>query len=262
MTTLPGDSANSDGRRYWENAWSAVQGVEGFSLHTKVIEDAKWRHLQQDLGIKTSGLALEVGCGSGHFGALLAQSGYDVTLLDYSPAGIACAMRSFTAYEGRSRKRYLLGDALALPLSDKSVDMVVSCGVLEHFERPIEAVIEMARVLKPGGLFYADICPERFSLLRMVELLMPQKQGWFEIRMTKGDVRNIIEGAGLRIKRLFSAGVLPPRSIPGTGRIAPLRLFQNLLVKRLAGFWSSLDGTPVADWLGCYYYVTAEKAMD
>jgi ubiquinone/menaquinone biosynthesis C-methylase UbiE len=247
MTESSDDTGNRKSRSYWEGAWSAVLGVEGFSLHTSAIEDAKWRHLQQDIGAKMSGRALEVGCGSGHFGALLAQSGFNVTLLDYSPAGIACAMQSFTTYSGRSRKCYLLGDALALPFSDNSIDLVVSCGVLEHFEEPLAAVKEMARVLKPGGLFYADICPERFSLLRMVELRMPQKKDWFEIRMTKAAVRKTIEEAGLRVKRLFSAGVLP------------LRLLQNLLVKQCAGLWSSLDGTWVADWLGCYYYVTAVK---
>jgi ubiquinone/menaquinone biosynthesis C-methylase UbiE len=259
MTPPSEDAANVGGRNYWQSAWSTVQGVETFSLHSNAIEQAKWHYLQQDLGAATSGFAVEVGCGSGHFGSLLAQAGYTAALLDYSPAAIACAMRSFTAYRGKERKQYLLGNALALPFSDNSVDVVASCGVLEHFERPLAAVGEMSRILKPGGLLYADICPDRFSLLRLVERRMPQKPGWFEIKLTKADIRRTIEAAGLRIKRLFSAGVLPPRSVPGTGRIAPMRLFQYFLINKCARFWSSLDGTWIADVLGSYYYVTAVK---
>lgn len=262
MTASSSDSANVGGFRYWEEAWNTVQGVQGFSPVTTAVERAKWNHLLRDLEGRTSGRALEVGCGSGHFGALLARTGFDVALLDYSPAGIACAVRSFLAYGGRDRKRYLLGDALTLPIRDNSIDLVVSCGVLEHFERPLDAVREMARVLKPGGLFYADICPARFSLLRMVEFLMPQKPGWFEIRMSRPEVKRLVEGAGLNVRRLFAAGVFPPRSVPGTGRILPLRLLQQFLITTCAPFWTSLDGTPIADALGFYYYVTAVKPND
>ncbi len=45
----------------------------------------------------------------------------------------------------------------ALPLSDNSVDGVVSIAVLEHVSNPQEIVQEIRRVLKPGGKVYCFI---------------------------------------------------------------------------------------------------------
>ncbi|HVE28056.1 MAG TPA: class I SAM-dependent methyltransferase [Sporichthya sp.] len=44
-------------------------------------------------------------------------------------------------------------DGLRLPLASASVPMIHSHQVFEHVRRPIELLIEIARVLKPGGLF-------------------------------------------------------------------------------------------------------------
>src|ERR1700754_1724826 len=44
-------------------------------------------------------------------------------------------------------------DGVRLPFEDASVDVVFSKQVLEHVERPHELVPDVARVLKPGGVF-------------------------------------------------------------------------------------------------------------
>ncbi len=47
---------------------------------------------------------------------------------------------------------FVLADAERLPLKDASFDIVVSMWVMEHLLRPRDAINEMLRVLKPGGL--------------------------------------------------------------------------------------------------------------
>lgn len=49
------------------------------------------------------------------------------------------------------------GDGLRLPLRDGSVDLILSQAVLEHVPEPSTAVAEMLRVLRPGGVVYAEI---------------------------------------------------------------------------------------------------------
>jgi ubiquinone/menaquinone biosynthesis C-methylase UbiE len=50
------------------------------------------------------------------------------------------------------------GDAAALPVDDRSVDIVISNAVLNLVPEKERAIAEMARVLKPGGrLQIADI---------------------------------------------------------------------------------------------------------
>ena len=46
--------------------------------------------------------------------------------------------------------------AEALPWEDSSFDVVVCVDVLEHVKNPRQAIAEIARVLKPGGLFCFD----------------------------------------------------------------------------------------------------------
>ena len=50
----------------------------------------------------------------------------------------------------------VVADACELPLSSGSVDCVVCCEVLEHVRKPEQAVAEMYRALKPGGVLIAS----------------------------------------------------------------------------------------------------------
>lgn len=244
-------------RSYWDTSWQPA-GIQSFSVHTKLIEETKWHYLRQDLaGFK--GWSLEVGCGSGHLSTLLSQSGFRTILLDYSPAALACARNSFRKSQARHAKTFLRADAFALPIADSSVDVVVSGGVIEHFRDPISAIREMARVLRPGGLFYADICPRKFSLIGLFDFLYSSPPGWYEARMHMPEIAEMIGASGLCLKRLFAAGVLPPRLVPGRGRIKVIDTLVRWSVERWQYFWRSLDATKLAELLGFYYYVSATK---
>jgi SAM-dependent methyltransferase len=56
-------------------------------------------------------------------------------------------------YETRSDVELQIFDGVRLPFEDASVDIVFSKQVLEHVERPHELIGDVARVLRPGGVF-------------------------------------------------------------------------------------------------------------
>lgn len=257
MALFEEDRRNREGMRFWDGAWPE-DGVQSFSPHSRFIENTKWQYLISELN-DSPGSSLEVGCGSGHLSALFAENGYSTFLLDYSLSAVHCAINSFQHYSGRESKHYLVGDALSLPHSPNTFDFVLSCGVLEHFENPLLPIREMARVLKPGGLFYADICPKKFSLINMISALHQSPPGWYEKRMNQHDIESLIGRSGLQIQRIFAAGVLPPRDLPGRGRFRFLQKLESFIIDRFAGLWMRLDGTVLAEWMGLYYYVTAIK---
>src|ERR1700756_2540753 len=72
---------------------------------------------------------LDIACGEGYGSALLAQTARQVVGVDISAAVIAHAP---DAYPG-DNLRSLEGSALAIPLEDASVDVVVSFETVEHF---------------------------------------------------------------------------------------------------------------------------------
>ena len=51
----------------------------------------------------------------------------------------------------RAARPFFIGDFSCLPLADGSTDLVTLYLVAEHMERPVQALREIRRVLKPGG---------------------------------------------------------------------------------------------------------------
>lgn len=105
---------------------------------------------------------LECGSGSGEVSAWMAANGYDVVLLDASPSALAFAEKRFQR-EGLHAE-FVLGNVYDLPFDDGSFDIITSFGLLEHFEDVDVVIAEMARVTRPGGMVFADIVIERFSV--------------------------------------------------------------------------------------------------
>lgn len=106
------------------------------------------QHIVAECG--TGARVLDVGCGAGFLSNHLAREGFEVTGIDASQASIDVALRHDTT----RRARYLLGDALCLPFADAAFDVVCAMDFLEHVEDPGRVLTEVARVLRPGGLFF------------------------------------------------------------------------------------------------------------
>jgi SAM-dependent methyltransferase len=118
-----------------------------------------WTLFQELMGPDFRGRrCLEVGCGRGSISAYFADAGFDCTLLDLSPAVIETARKIFEHHGLRAK--FDVGDALNLPYPDGSFDVIVSIGLLEHFEDIERVLTEQIRVLAKDGLFLGYVVPE------------------------------------------------------------------------------------------------------
>jgi len=88
---------------------------------------------------------LDAGCGYGPFSAAAVGRGAVVVSVDIGPRLVVRAM-------ARAGSRGLVADACQLPVRDGSFDVVISSEMLEHTRAPLEALGELARVLRPDGL--------------------------------------------------------------------------------------------------------------
>lgn len=98
---------------------------------------------------------LDVGCGTGHLArAIVARSEpSEVRAVDLAPAYIEHA-RQHTVHP---RVLFEVGDACALQFADSGFDRALSLLVLHFVPRPERAIVEMRRVVKPGGVLAAAV---------------------------------------------------------------------------------------------------------
>jgi len=97
---------------------------------------------------------LDLGCGGGFMSEALAKRGATVVGVDPTEAAIDAA-RAHAGENGLAID-YRVGSGEAIPVADHSFDCVVCVDVLEHVADVDRVLDEIARALKPGGLFLFD----------------------------------------------------------------------------------------------------------
>jgi len=103
-------------------------------------------------------LILEPGCGSGKFSLALASLGNRVIVLDYVVEvlhGVRATEQLLAGQWPGQLRGYCQGSLEQLPFPDKSFDLVLNEGVVEHWlddEERLAVLREMVRVTRPGGV--------------------------------------------------------------------------------------------------------------
>jgi SAM-dependent methyltransferase len=145
--------------------WRTIYENSGIPDFEKLIHNpSEWQvSLADKLRVSvSSGSILEAGCGFG-VTSLLIGSGAQRTLLDLEPKAIETARKLFD-WAGQSAE-FAVGDLFNMRFPDNAFDVVFNAGVLEHFDTAgrCEALREMARVTKPGGIVSVAL-PNHFSV--------------------------------------------------------------------------------------------------
>lgn len=139
--------------------WDALRRLQ-------VNDEAVEKALVELIGDRPVDSLLDLGTGTGSILQLLDGLYRRATGIDASRDMLAVA-RSNLDSGGASRAVVRQGDILNLPLEGQDFDLVTIHQVLHFLDQPERAILEAARMLRPGGrLVVIDLAPHTFEYLR------------------------------------------------------------------------------------------------
>jgi SAM-dependent methyltransferase len=188
--------------------YSSASFYSGFYLNEEELSPPEFVNARLEeitaefLPFRKNNRLLDIGCGAGNLLAAARKNGWDGQGLDVSASAVKHVRGlGFDVYEGE------LQDA-AFP--SQHFDVVTAAELLEHLIDPRPLLQEVARVLRPGGLFWTTTPHARGLSGRMLGLKWrciwpPEHLQLFSIRgLTK-----LLRDAGFRQLRIDATGGNP-----------------------------------------------------
>lgn len=173
-----------------------------FAMMNNALRAASQRRIETPLlmgprGSLAGKRVLEIGCGRGvGIEILLSLGAEHVTGFDLDPRMVALATQRLAKYSDHAR--VFVGDAEAIDALDSSFDAVIDYGVIHHIPHWQEALREIARVLKPGGMFYFEDLLKGLLSPWPAQVLFDHPQA---TQFCGREFRSELETAGLRVQK-------------------------------------------------------------
>lgn len=220
--------------RYSQRANPEFEAV--MARRTAVKEGAFFlRHLRPGMRV------LDVGCGPGSItlGFAEAVAPGEVVGVDFQSSQVAQAQVLSTA-RGLMNAKFEVADAYRLPFPDCTFDAVFAHAVLWHLRQPLQALAEMRRVLRPGGIVAIRDCDWGG---RIHTPMTPRLEQWYAltVRIRQHNGGDPFMGRQLR-RLLLEAGFVQTEasvSVWSAGTSEEVRHCAAFLKAQLHGFAST-----------------------
>jgi 2-polyprenyl-6-hydroxyphenyl methylase / 3-demethylubiquinone-9 3-methyltransferase len=140
---------------YGDGWWAEDAGFD-FSSLRYCVNPVRYGYFKRTLRHRhpSGKTVLDVGCGGGFLAEEFARDGFKVTGIDPASRSVEAARKH--AAENNLAIDYRVGRGEAIPFPDSSFDVIACCDVLEHVDDLNQVIHEVARTMKPGGLFLYD----------------------------------------------------------------------------------------------------------
>lgn len=156
---------------------------------------------------------LDWGCGKGHISKLIG---------DLQPATLAsCDLQVEKADSAFGQATPILDrfnitvkpltHASEIPYPDGSFDIVLSFGVLEHVASDEASIVEIARILKPGGLFFCFFLPTKLSWTQRIA--RSRGDEYHDRLYTEQSIQHLTQLAKLQLDDMWYRQLLPKNTV-------------------------------------------------
>lgn len=195
--------------------WSRMAGLYGPFIQKSAAPVYREVCAEISAALRPDMDVLELACGSGQFSFPLAEHVQSWEATDYSPEMIAQAHRKAPG----GNLRFSVADAAALPYAPQTFDAVVIANALHILPTPEQAMAEIARVLKPGGLLFAPTFVQEENAGRSLGIRLISALGFRTCHSwNAGELLAFVSQNGFSVSshRLLSGGLSPLCSLTAT----------------------------------------------
>ena len=168
---------------------------------------------------------LDWGCGYGQMTFLLRNRGYE-DLVAYDVVKRA----NIEKIQPFSELSIIYGQPTEdkLPFADDTFDAVLSCGTLEHVPEHDKSLKEIARILKPDGLLFIYMLPNKFSWSEKIAEIRGISS--HPVKYTHRTIRQLLKKHNFKILLVKRRNFLPKNL---TGLPSVIKNFYGLISKPL-----------------------------
>jgi len=179
----------------WAERWVVNNPLRVFQQKIEI----KW--LRSMIPLEPGSDILEIGCGRGA-GANLIFKNFQPSRLHILDLDLKMIQKAGSHLCSASKDvvDMFVGDAVDLPFKTGSLDAVFGFGVLHHVPDWRRGLSEIARVLKPAGIYYIEeLYPSLYQNVITKRILLHPEHD----RFTSNDFRKALNAAHLRLADAF-----------------------------------------------------------
>lgn len=188
---------------------SNPSGQNVFLYLTKFVKTFSEDYFKKEFG---SIKVMDWGCGKGQVAYLLRKDGGNIDCCDKENSLQDSSFEQQTPIVDKYEKNVLpLNHDYLLPFQDKTYDVWLSFGVLEHVPNDNQSIKEIRRVLRKNGLFFCFNLPYYLSWTQRYAHL---RGDYYHSRLySKAIITKMIENNGFEIIDLWHRQLFPKNSI-------------------------------------------------
>jgi 2-polyprenyl-6-hydroxyphenyl methylase/3-demethylubiquinone-9 3-methyltransferase len=226
----------------FQDGWWDLKGEARLLHEMNPIRFAYFRQIIDQTQVISNLKVLDVGCGGGLVSEKFAEAGAKVTGIDLSKTSLEAARQHAT--KNGLQIDYQEASASNMPFPDATFDIVVCCDFVEHVADSLQICLaEMARVLRPGGIFLFDTT-NRTLISQLIAIwilqdflqLVPRRTHTWQTFVTPTELTQALRQVGIEAGPCV--GLLPSRP--------PWEVVYNVLRhKRIGGFRISQKFKPL-----------------
>ncbi len=205
--------------------------------------------------LKNTRSALDWGCGNGHFSYFLLQRNIDVTGYSFD--------RPPPYLVGRKGYKFVAGnrsEPTDIPFGSQSFDYVFSIGVLEHVAEmggnEQKSILEIVRLLKPGGLFLCFHLPNQHQWVEPLIKKLRINEYTHARRYTESEIRELVSHSGMTLESIGLYNFLPRNPF---NRL-PASIRNSKMLGIFIGFLDKILSHLLARFCVNYYFIARKDS--